>query len=180
MPDEKILGPAGEGDPIAARCLLGWYVQGGCGSENVLTNAVTNFTLVSATSELEDFLGIEKRCKCAMDEENRADTETMQQSLTMLESGAHQINLPWKKPPAELLNNYEYAAKRLVKLEKQFRNKPHQWEVYCKQNDDQLKRGVARSVPQVELGKLMWFLPHFGVLKDSRTTPVRVVYDSKA
>jgi hypothetical protein len=115
-----------------------WYVQGGYGSENVLTNAVTNFTLVFATSELEDFLGIEKlgiepkHCKCA-----KAATETMQQSLTMLESGAYQINLPWKKPPAELPNNYEYAAKRLINLEKQLRNKPHQWEVNCKQMDDQ-------------------------------------------
>jgi hypothetical protein len=121
-PDEKILGP-GEGDPIVARCLLGWYVQGGCGSENVLTNAVTNFTLVSATRELEYFLGIEKlgiepkRCKCAIDEEKRAATETMQQSLTMLESGAYQINLPWKKTPAELPNNYEYTTKCLVNLE---------------------------------------------------------------
>jgi len=26
----------------------------------------------------------------------------------------------------------------------------------------------------------VWFLPHFGVLKDSKTTTVRVVYDGKA
>ena len=29
-------------------------------------------------------------------------------------------------------------------------------------------------------GKKMWFLPHFAVVKDSRTTPVKVVYDGNA
>lgn len=28
-------------------------------------------------------------------------------------------------------------------------------------------------------GRKMWFLPHFAVKKDSKTTPVRVVYDGK-
>lgn len=52
--------------------------------------------------------------------------------------------------------------------------------------DDQLIRGVARRIPITEMdsdireGRNMWFLPHFGVLKDSQTTPVRVVYDGKA
>ena len=51
---------------------------------------------------------------------------------------------------------------------------------------DQLNRGVSRRVSEEELqrdresGKKMWFLPHFAVVKDSRTTPVRVVYDAKA
>ena len=52
--------------------------------------------------------------------------------------------------------------------------------------DDQLNRGVARIVPTSEFeadisqGQKMWFLPHFAVVKDSVTTPVRVVYDGKA
>ncbi|PIK34431.1 hypothetical protein BSL78_28744 [Apostichopus japonicus] len=51
---------------------------------------------------------------------------------------------------------------------------------------DQLNRGVSRYVTERELqndrdnGKRMWFLPHFAVKKDSKTTPVRVVYDAKA
>ncbi|XP_064643562.1 uncharacterized protein LOC135497661 [Lineus longissimus] len=191
-PAEKISGPT-ENDPIAARCPLGWYVQGGSSpAGEIRTNAVTNFTLVTATSEIEDFLGIEhlgiapKRCKCAVDEENRVATEKMQRSLTVLDNGTYQISLPWKRPPSDLPNNYEYAVKRLQNLEKQFRKKPNEWDTYCKQMDDQLTRGVARFVPQSEMdqdlrsGKGMWFLPHFGVLKDSRTTPVRVVFDGKA
>ncbi|XP_038063016.1 uncharacterized protein LOC119733703 [Patiria miniata] len=51
---------------------------------------------------------------------------------------------------------------------------------------DQLKRRVSRHVTEEELqrdqdtGKKMWFLHHFAVTKDSKTTPVRVVYDAKA
>ena len=50
---------------------------------------------------------------------------------------------------------------------------------------EQLKRGVSRKVSKEELqrdrdaGMKMWFLPHFAVTKDSKTTPVRVVYDAK-
>lgn len=94
--------------------------------------------------------------------------------------------LPWKRSPEELPDNYDYAVKRQKSLENQFRDRPNEWEVYCQQMRDQLERGVSWQVTQDELqqdrdvGRRMWFLPHFGVVKDSKTTPVRVVYDGKA
>ena len=54
-------------------------------------------------------------------------------------------------------------------------------------NERPIAKGcLSRQVTQDELqrdrdvGRRMWFLPHFGVFKDSKTTPVRVVYDGKA
>ena len=154
-PDEKIIGP--EEGPIAARCPLGWYIQGGSSQENLRINTALNFVQVSAAGELEDFLGIEKvglepkRCKCDLERENKRATETMRQSLSKLEDGGYQISLPWKRPPTELPNNYDHALKRFSNLERQFQNKPKEWEIYCKQMEDQLKRGVAREVSKVEL-----------------------------
>ena len=54
------------------------------------------------------------------------------------------------------------------------------------QKQDQVERRVSRFVPPAEMdqdirdGKKMWFLPHFAVLKDSKTTPIQVAYDGKA
>ena len=70
-----------------------------------------------------------------------------------------------------------------MSLENQFRDRPDEWEIYCQQMREQLERGVFRHVLEEELqevtkramGRKMWFLPHFAVVKNSRTTPVRVV-----
>ena len=53
------------------------------------------------------------------------------------------------------------------------------------QMQDKDERRVVRFVPPVEMDQdisdgNMWFLSHFAVLKDSKTTPIRVVYDGKA
>eukprot|EP00057_Strongylocentrotus_purpuratus_P005403 XP_003730892.1 PREDICTED: uncharacterized protein LOC100888831 [Strongylocentrotus purpuratus] len=176
-------------DPVAVRCPLGWFIQGGHSSS---TSRLSNYVNVSAIGPIEEFIGLEtmglepKRCRCSSDLLDRNATEIMQQSMSQLPDGAYEVALPWRKSPENIPDNYEYAVKRQKHLEKQFANKPEKWEVYCKQMRDQLKRGVSRQVTEEELrqdraaGKKMWFLPHFAVTKDSSTTPVRVVYDGKA
>ena len=187
--DERITGDS-DFDPVAARCPLGWYIQGGSGTNQV--KPTVNILSVAPSSELEQFLGLEnepfasKHCRCAINQENKVATETMKDSILQLNDGTYQVALPWRKPPSALPNNFNYAKRRLQNLEKQFQNRPHEWEIYTKQMEDQLKRGVSRVVPDSELkndyteGRGMWFLPHFAVVKDSTTTPVRVVFDSKA
>jgi len=97
-------------------------------------------------------MGLEpKRCKCNVDSQNKIATKSMQQSITRLDDGTYQIGLPWAKPPEGLHNNYDYAVKRLQNLEEQFRKKPHEWDVYCRQMQDQVERRVARLVPQAEM-----------------------------
>ncbi|XP_064635219.1 uncharacterized protein LOC135492601 [Lineus longissimus] len=130
--DRKISGDS-KNHPIAGRCPLGWFIQGGPGSNSVSVNHAQ----LMATSDIEQFLGIvtsvlePKPCKCALDVENRLATEKMERSLRQTEDGAYEISLPWKKSPENLPNNYDYAMKRLVNLEKQFKNKPQEWELYC-------------------------------------------------
>ena len=73
-----------------------------------------------------------------------------------------------------------------MSLENQFRDRPNEWEIYCQQRREQLERGVSRHVPEEELqqdramGRKMWFLPHFAVVKNSSRTPVHVVSNGKA
>ncbi|XP_022111565.1 uncharacterized protein LOC110990769 [Acanthaster planci] len=176
-------------EPVAVRCPLGWFIQGGRSASSAM---LVNYVNVSATGPLEEFLALEaaglepKRCRCSADLIDKNATEAMQQSVFQLPDGSYENRLPWKKPPDDLPNNYDYAVKRLKSLENQFRNRPEEWATYCQQMRDQLKRGVSRRITEEELqqdrenDKKMWFLPHFAVTKDSKTTPVRVVYDAKA
>nr|XP_054775061.1 uncharacterized protein LOC129283252 [Lytechinus pictus] len=173
-------------EPVAVRCPLGWFIQGGPSN----TAPLLNYVNVVASGSLEEFIGLEtaglepRKCKCISDE--KGATESMMKSVNQLPDGSYEIRLPWKRSPEGLPDNYEYAVKRQKSLENQFRNRPKEWEVYCRQMKDQLERGVSRLVTQDELqqdretGNKMWFLPHFAVVKDSKTTPVRVVYDGKA
>ncbi|MCG8432222.1 MAG: hypothetical protein MJA29_13770, partial [Candidatus Omnitrophica bacterium] len=122
-PDARITG-VNDLDPVAGRCPLGWFIQGGSGSSHV--KSAVNFTLITPSSELEEFLGIEntpltpKYCKCAVERENKRATEFMKNSLRRLYDGTYQVKLPWRKSPTALPNNYDYAKRRLENLEKQF------------------------------------------------------------
>ena len=176
-------------DPVAVKSPLGWFIQGG---RSPSSTPLVNYVNVSAIGPLEEFIGLEtaglepKKCKCTSEFLDRGAIEAMEQSVTQREDGSYEIQLPWKKSPEELPDNYSFAVKRLNGLERQFRDRPDEWRVYCKQMEDQLCRGVSRHVTEDELqrdrkaGKKMWFLPHFAVKKDSETTPVRVVYDAKS
>ncbi|XP_071799964.1 uncharacterized protein [Asterias amurensis] len=169
--EDYILGGKSN-EPVAVRSPFGWFIQ--------------------AIGPIEEFIGLEsvglepRRCKCSTDLLNECATKAMEQSVTQLPDGSYEIQLPWKKSPKDLPDNYVFAVKRQKSLENQFRNRPKEWETYCKQMTEQLQRGVSRKFSKEELqrdrdaGMKMWFLPHFAVTNDSKTTPVRVVYDAKA
>ena len=116
--EERVLGTDFH-DPVAVRCMLGWYIQGGRCAEGNRAKAVVNFTQMSAISDVEYFVGIEPRyCKCVTEE------QTMKESVGQQNNGTYQSRLPWRKSPQCLPNNYDYAVKRLVTPEIQSKNKP--------------------------------------------------------
>ncbi|XP_032781178.1 uncharacterized protein LOC116919308 [Daphnia magna] len=49
--------------------------------------------------------------------------------------------------------------------------------LYSKIIQEQLDRGFIEKVPSSEISKLSHYIPHFGVFKESATTPLRIVYD---
>ena len=116
--EERVLGTDFH-DPVAVRCMLGWYIQGGRCAEGNRAKEVVNFTQMSAISDVEYFVGIEPRyCKCVTEE------QTMKESVGQQNNGTYQSRLPWRKSPQCLPNNYDYTVKRLVTPEIQSKNKP--------------------------------------------------------
>ncbi|KZR96257.1 Uncharacterized protein APZ42_009506, partial [Daphnia magna] len=48
---------------------------------------------------------------------------------------------------------------------------------YSRIIQDQLDRKFIEKVPYAEINNQSHYIPHFGVFKDSATTPLRIVYD---
>ena len=87
-------------------------MQGGRCTEDILTDAVVIFKQVSATSDVEYCLGIERvsveprQCKCVTEERDRLAAQTMKESVVQLNDGTYQIGFSWRKSlpdPAEAI-----------------------------------------------------------------------------
>ncbi len=94
--------------------------------------------------------------------------------------GRYEIGIPWKAGEPQFENNYDMAYRRLQNLEKSLMKKgPDVATEYNKIIEDNVNKNYVRKVQLKE--EQQWFLPHFPVVKDDRTTTkVRIVYDTAA
>ena len=91
---------------------------------------------------------------------------------------------PWKKDPTLLPNNYFYAKKMLINTENRIR-RDKSWETtYSDQIMDMVDRKVARKLSKEELDSYdgpFHYIAHHAVVKpESKSTPVRIVFNSSA
>ena len=91
------------------------------------------------------------------------------------------VTLPWRSDPSILPCNFGVAFQRLKWLQKKFISNQEFSKHYTSVIQDQLDRNfieeVFESSPKM---KQCHYLAHHGVFKESRTTPVRVVFDCSA
>ena len=91
---------------------------------------------------------------------------------------------PWIKDPANLPNNRNIAMARLISTERRLAKNPDHTKIYDQQIEDMIQRNVARKLTTVELESHKgpyYYICHHEVLKpDSKTTPVRIVFNSSA
>ena len=90
---------------------------------------------------------------------------------------------PWTKNPAQLLNNFRAVFGRLKSTEKRLQKVGDEYaETYHKQIVDMIERNVARklSTEEIENAEVVQYVPHHEVLKPSKSTPIRIVFNSSA
>ena len=94
------------------------------------------------------------------------------------------VQLPWRSSKKHLLpTNFKLALGRLRGLQKKFKSNPEFCNQYSTIIQEQEDRGFIEQVSSKEsnnANRMIHYLPHQGVKKDSATTPVRVVYDCSA
>ena len=91
---------------------------------------------------------------------------------------------PWIKDPADLPDNRRVALSMLYSTERRLGKNTQHATVYDNQVRDMVQRGVARKLTKEELINYkgpIHYISHHEVLKpDSKSTPVRIVFNSSA
>ena len=145
---------------------------------------------------VEDFykienLGIECKCgRCPLGSKNYTLKE--ERELALIEGNLNYdekarewiAQYPWLKDPSELPDNKKAAIGKLISTEKRLSRNTEHAKVYQQQIDDMLNRKVARKLTEDELKEYkgpIHYISHHEFLKpDSKTTPVRIVFNSSA
>ena len=90
---------------------------------------------------------------------------------------------PWLRDPSTLPNNRSVALARLVSTEKRLRKRPEVGELYSQQIQEMIENGVARKLNAAEIRNYagpIHYVAHHEILKQSRTTPCRIVFNTSA
>ncbi|XP_068758047.1 uncharacterized protein [Montipora capricornis] len=171
--------------------------------ETTRNHMLNHINVNTAIVRVEDFYNIENlgigcspRCggckcgKCSLGAQNFTIKE--EKELQLIESKLEYnkeekrwlTEYPWIRDPAQLPDNKRAAMGMLISTEKRLaKNKEHA-NVYQKQIEDMIEREVARKLSQTELKNYkgpIHYISHHEVLKpDSKSTPVRIVFNSSA
>ena len=91
---------------------------------------------------------------------------------------------PWIKDPDDLPDNRKVAFGKLISTERRLAKEPEHAKVYKEPIRDMVDRGVARKLSRKELKDYkgpIHYISHHEILKpDSKSTPVRIVFNSSA
>ena len=91
---------------------------------------------------------------------------------------------PWIKDPYDLPDNRRIAFTKLISTEKRLAKNTEHAKVYKEQVQNMIDRGVTRKLTEEELRNYegpIHYISHHEVLKpDSKSTPVRIVFNSSA
>ena len=90
--------------------------------------------------------------------------------------GQYWVKLPWKVNKPDLPNNYHKAKGQMYSLNKDLEKKG-MIEIYDGIIKEQTQSKFIEEVPDAQPTDKCHYLPHHGVLKDSVTTPLRIVFN---
>ncbi|XP_062537781.1 uncharacterized protein LOC134206100 [Armigeres subalbatus] len=161
------------GEPIAAKCRLGWGIYGGK-QDAIHTESVANFHVAEVTDsdqlmndQLRNFFTMENmgsegtQEKLESEEDKRANrilSETTRRIAVGFETG-----LLWKTDYVELPDSYPMALRRLQSLEKKLLKQPEIKIRVQEQIAEYEQKGYAHRITDAELRtadpRRVWYLP---------------------
>ena len=175
------------GEPIARLTPLGWTAIGPTtsGLSKGLRNA-THFAFHACEvsdqlkKDIERFWEIEEFSEITPElpiEEKKA-LDMVSNSITH-DGVRYQVGMPWCRDPTLIESNIEVAQKRLATTERSLKKRGLD-QTYNEVLIKHLEKGYTRKVESSDV-KGKWYLPHFAVVKPSRTTTkMRIVFDASA
>ncbi|XP_064117869.1 uncharacterized protein LOC135223337 [Macrobrachium nipponense] len=115
-----------------------------------------------------------------MSPEDKFVLEEFKNSINMVE-GRYEVSLPWKVDKKQLPTNLALSRKRLNSTIHKLKQTNKYLEIYDQIIKEQLSLGFIETVPEEDQNRTnVHYLPHLPVIKDSTTTPIRIVFDASA
>ncbi|UYV70400.1 hypothetical protein LAZ67_7002911 [Cordylochernes scorpioides] len=177
-------------DLIARETLLGWVVQGKTegkfpdknpnqvDNSMLITSLMTQEIKVSDLWSLENIGVMDNGQAESKKETDQAIMDNFRTETKRLESGRHEVHLPWIEPAQKLKENKSHAEKRLRKMTEDLKKRGF-YHHYNKIFEEWEENGIIERIQSDKDDTLEYFLPHRAVVKSgSSTTPVRPVFDA--
>ena len=169
--------------PVAVKSKLGYLLSGPVRSTSSSTSS-TNILNVMISHKVDEFdverfwtvesLGIESHTL-----DDKAENPSLEYRSTSItrEDGGYVAAFPWKKEHPPLPSNFKVCERRTRSLARRLAKSPHLMKTYGDIIADQEKRGFIEQVQPQENDQTVHYIPHHPVVKNSTTTPLRIVYD---
>ncbi|XP_069361895.1 uncharacterized protein [Maniola hyperantus] len=168
----------GKNKPTLFETQLGWIVSG-----TVRTNSKNdNICMLSSNLDfdLSRFWELDSiSSKHNLTPEERACEEHFMKTTKRKPDGRFIVSLPLKESPEVLGDSYQMAKSRFLSLERKLARDSNMRQLYVEFMKEYLT--LDHITEQKTFNNKACYLPHHGVLKESRTTTkLRVVYDASA
>ncbi|KAL5009405.1 hypothetical protein ScPMuIL_014986 [Solemya velum] len=180
--EDKVI--RGDG-PTAVLSKLGYLLSGPIHSGGSDPNTESLMMNILADHKLEEcvferFWNIES---LGIENQNRSENYTdiaKEYADTSIEflHGKYTAKLPWKAEMPELQSNFGIVKRRTENVIRRLGRDPDLLRMYSKVLSEQEEKGFIERVDIAsDCTNRIHYIPHHPVLKESATTPVRVVYD---
>ena len=167
--------------PTAVQSKLGYLLSGPLHLSNHRTEIVSTFHVsVSPSIEqtIEKFWSIESAGTLpAQPQSCNQFTDNYLKSIVQDESGSYVAKFPWKNDHAPLPTNFKVCARRTRALARRLTNTPDLLQMYNNIIKEQERRGFIEKIDSSPSNSPVHYIPHHHVSKESKTTPIRIVYD---
>ncbi|XP_058817214.1 uncharacterized protein LOC131680519 [Topomyia yanbarensis] len=180
------------GEPIAAKCRLGWGIYGCVPSK---TNTFVNFHTAEAADsdfvlneQLRDYFTLENMgvlCpgKILESEEDQRARRLLKETTRRTASG-FETGLLWKTDDLNFPNNYPMAMRRLQSLERKLQKEPLLKQRVSKLIAEYKEKKYAHKANKFELStadsKRVWYLPLGVVINPKKPSKIRLIWDAAA
>ena len=187
-----------EGEPIARLTPLGWVCFGSVATTSDSKTLPCSTTVMMSTTDSDDndlSIGdmVRKLFELEMRQSTYDNTMSLDEQAVEKKTTASLRNddsritmqIPWKSDAGpNVTANRGMAERRLTSLRQSLQRRPEVAAAYQQVITTCLEKGYIREVPTAEIeenGYNQWFLPHFPVVKNDRsTTKVWIVFDAAA
>ena len=104
----------------------------------------------------------------------------LREGITHRRDGHYEMPLPFKEDVINLPNNKTCAEHRLRSLKRRLEGDKVYYRNYTAFMEEIVSRGETERVPEIEMDRPAWYIPHHGVYHPQKPDRIRVVFDCSA